>query len=77
MNYATQLWAGQDAGMGRARPLLALVVLGVMASFVSACTSGGNAAPRGPVGAVTAGLERFYGQALSWGACAAFGYHTR
>lgn len=60
--------------MSRQRLLIGLVVLLVGASLVSACTSGPGAsgAQHGPAGAVSGGLGRFYGQVLSWGACAGF-----
>ena len=62
--------------MGRKHWLTALVGLLVVASVASACASGSraNTAQRGPVGVVRAGLQRFYGQTLSWGPCA--GYAT-
>jgi pimeloyl-ACP methyl ester carboxylesterase len=49
------------------------LVLVAVASTTLACASAmGNLAQRGPAGAVPAGLERFYGQDLSWGGCSAF-----
>jgi pimeloyl-ACP methyl ester carboxylesterase len=55
----------------------ALSLLGVMVlAFLASCTtstSGSAVAPvierRGPVGPVPAGLEKFYGQSLSWAEC--------
>ncbi|MGH3669606.1 MAG: alpha/beta hydrolase [Pseudonocardiaceae bacterium] len=60
--------------MERMRSLSALVVLMMMASLAVACTSGSStrAAVQRPAGGVPAGLGRFYGQRLSWGACGAF-----
>jgi pimeloyl-ACP methyl ester carboxylesterase len=48
--------------------------LALAAAFTTvACASAtGNTAQRGPAGVVPAGLERFYGQELSWGACSTF-----
>nr|WP_234996003.1 alpha/beta hydrolase [Streptoalloteichus hindustanus] len=58
------------------------VALGVavLVATSSACTTGNPDQPpapshtetRGPAGPVPAGLERFYGQPLSWGACESF-----
>src|SRR5262249_33437447 len=51
----------------------------VLVAVSAACTSitGAPAVPstteqRGPVGTVPAGLDRFYGQPLTWGDCAGF-----
>jgi pimeloyl-ACP methyl ester carboxylesterase len=45
-----------------------------VASVALACTSAatGHTAQHGPVGVVTPGLERFYGQSLSWTGCSSF-----
>jgi pimeloyl-ACP methyl ester carboxylesterase len=48
------------------------VVLTTVASAALACTSATSVAQREPRGAVPVGLERFYGQDLSWGSCSAF-----
>ena len=63
--------------MGRMRSLSGLLVLIVMASLATACTSGSrpaaNIGTKRPVSfGAPAGLGRFYDQRLSWGACAAF-----
>ncbi len=59
--------------MKRAHALSVGVVLTTVASAALACSSAtSNVADRGPVGAVPAGLERFYGQDLSWGSCSTF-----
>jgi pimeloyl-ACP methyl ester carboxylesterase len=67
--------------MNRARSLAVLLLLLTVASSLVACGSGAGTDPasseatttqRGPVGEVPAGLERFYGQPLSWGGCADF-----
>jgi len=65
--------------MRHLRSLVILLALMVMALLPLACTSHEAAAPsgagatqRGSADAVSMGLERFYGQALSWGACSAF-----
>jgi pimeloyl-ACP methyl ester carboxylesterase len=55
------------------RSLLLLLVLPVLASCTSVVAGSPSAAVvperRGPVGAVPAGLERFYGQTLGWEDC--------
>ncbi|MGH3671676.1 MAG: alpha/beta hydrolase [Pseudonocardiaceae bacterium] len=49
------------------------LVLATVGAAVLACSSAtDNAAARGPVGPVPAGLERFYGQELSWKGCESF-----
>jgi pimeloyl-ACP methyl ester carboxylesterase len=60
--------------MERARWLSAGAVLLGVASVTLACTSAatGHTAQHGPAGAVPAGLERFYGQSLSWAGCSSF-----
>ena len=59
--------------MNRAHALSFGVVLTTVAIAALACTSAtSNVAQRGPVGAVPAGLERFYGQELSWTSCSGF-----
>jgi pimeloyl-ACP methyl ester carboxylesterase len=59
--------------MKRAHALPVGLVLAAVASTMLACASApGNTAQRGPAGVVPAGLERFYGQDLSWGGCSAF-----
>jgi pimeloyl-ACP methyl ester carboxylesterase len=59
--------------MKRARALSGGLTFAAVASLALACTSAtGTTARHGPVGPVPAGLERFYGQALSWGACSSF-----
>lgn len=61
-------------------PGTSLPVVVVLALVVSACSSdAAQPAPqptverRGPAGPVPAGLDAFYGQALTWGDCAPFG----
>lgn len=59
--------------MRRAHALPVGLVLAAVASTTLACGSTtGNTAQRGPAGVVPAGLERFYGQDLSWGGCSSF-----
>jgi pimeloyl-ACP methyl ester carboxylesterase len=59
--------------MRRAPALSGGLVLAAVASLALACTSiAGNTVQRGPIGAVPSGLERFYGQDLSWGGCSSF-----
>ncbi len=59
--------------MKRAHALSVGLVLTAVASATFACTSAtGNAAQQGPAGKVVPGLERFYGQKLSWGGCSEF-----
>ncbi|OLE21684.1 MAG: alpha/beta hydrolase [Catenulispora sp. 13_1_20CM_3_70_7] len=60
--------------MERGRWLSAGAVLAGVASVTLACTSAanGHTAQHGPAGAVPAGLERFYGQSLSWIGCSSF-----
>ncbi|MGH3686832.1 MAG: alpha/beta hydrolase [Pseudonocardiaceae bacterium] len=54
------------------------LVLAAVASLALGCTSAvSNTAKHGPVGVVPAGLERFYGQSLSWSACSSFGTTPR
>ncbi|HEY6424466.1 MAG TPA: alpha/beta hydrolase [Pseudonocardiaceae bacterium] len=55
--------------MKRSQALAVGLALMAVASSTLACTS---AAQHGPSGAVPAGLERFYGQSLSWAACPSF-----
>ncbi|MCP2170364.1 alpha/beta hydrolase [Goodfellowiella coeruleoviolacea] len=68
----------------RSRPALVRLVAAACVGLVgitTACTATqpGTATPavtqeqRGPAGSVPPGLERFYGQALSWGACEPYG----
>ncbi|GGM64638.1 alpha/beta hydrolase [Longimycelium tulufanense] len=60
------------------RVLAAVAALGLL----TACTTipgtpvGLRQEQRGPVGAVPAGLERFYGQAIAWGSCESFATTT-
>ncbi|MEV4318509.1 alpha/beta hydrolase [Actinocrispum sp. NPDC049592] len=56
-----------------------LGALGVLTALVTACSSVVSGTPvavqltkAGPAGPVPAGLERFYGQPLSWGSCSRF-----
>ncbi|MGH3888281.1 MAG: alpha/beta hydrolase [Pseudonocardiaceae bacterium] len=56
--------------MKRAHALPVGLALAVVASTTLACAS--VTGQRGPAGVIPAGLERFYGQDLSWGACSAF-----
>lgn len=59
--------------MKHGRGLSVGLVLAGVSSLALACASGtGQAAQHGPVGAVPQGLERFYGQSLSWGSCTPF-----
>ena len=59
--------------MKRGHALPVGLVLAAVASTTLACASAtGNITQRGPAGVVPAGLERFYGQDLSWGGCSAF-----
>ncbi|MGH3795261.1 MAG: alpha/beta hydrolase [Pseudonocardiaceae bacterium] len=68
--------------MNRVRSLTVLLLFIAVAASTLSCTpgttgkdpttSGASTTQRGPAGAVPAGLERFYGQALSWGGCADF-----
>ncbi|MGH3831521.1 MAG: alpha/beta hydrolase [Pseudonocardiaceae bacterium] len=59
--------------MRRAPALSVGLTLAAVASLALACTSAaGTTARHGPVGPVPAGLERFYGQDLSWGGCSSF-----
>ncbi|GDY33767.1 alpha/beta hydrolase [Gandjariella thermophila] len=64
---------------GRRRPLIGLLTVVVAAGLLAGCTSATPGAPtgvrvetRGPVGPVPAGLDRFYGQPVGWGDCAAY-----
>ncbi|MGB8962809.1 MAG: alpha/beta hydrolase [Pseudonocardiaceae bacterium] len=59
--------------MKRAPALSLGPVLAAVAALALGCTAAtGNTAQHGPVGAVPAGLEQFYGQNLAWGGCSAF-----
>ena len=64
--------------MRRVHALPVGLALAAVASLTLACGGAtGNAAQRAPAGVVPAGLERFYGQELSWGSCAAFATSQR
>lgn len=59
--------------MKRAPGLSVGPVLAAVAALALGCSAAtGTTAQHGPVGAVPAGLEQFYGQSLSWGGCSAF-----
>jgi len=59
--------------MKRGRGLSVGLVLAGVSSLALACTSAtSHTAQHGPVGAVPSGLERFYGQNLSWTGCSSF-----
>ncbi|HWR47992.1 MAG TPA: alpha/beta hydrolase [Pseudonocardiaceae bacterium] len=59
--------------MKRAPAVSVGLALAAVASSALACTSAaGTSAHHGPLGPVPAGLERFYGQDLSWGGCSSF-----
>ncbi len=64
--------------MRRAHALPVGLALAAVASLTLACgTVTGNTAQRAPAGVVPAGLERFYGQDLSWGSCVPFATSQR
>ena len=63
----------------RARRITAIATSVLLAASLTACTSTGKTAPPAPTteshppsGPVPAGLERFYGQSLSWADCAPY-----
>jgi pimeloyl-ACP methyl ester carboxylesterase len=60
--------------MKRRSGLFVGLALAAVGSVALGCASSpaGNTAPQAPVGAVPAGLERFYGQSLSWTGCSSF-----
>lgn len=64
--------------MKRAPALSVWLGLAAVASLTLACTSAtGATGQHGPVGAVPAGLEKFYGQKLAWAGCTSFGTTPR
>ncbi|HET9257714.1 MAG TPA: alpha/beta hydrolase [Pseudonocardiaceae bacterium] len=63
--------------MKRGRGLSIGMVFAGVASLALACTSASPASPRPPAGPVPQGLERFYGQSLSWGGCTSFAESSR
>ncbi|HKR51175.1 MAG TPA: alpha/beta hydrolase [Pseudonocardiaceae bacterium] len=54
-----------------------LVVAAVVSITMACAPATGSTAQRGPAGVVPAGLERFYGQALSWAGCTPFATSPR
>ncbi|MFD9964967.1 alpha/beta hydrolase [Amycolatopsis sp. NPDC058986] len=63
----------------RTRRIAALAASGLLAVTLAACSTGEKSAPpapstesHAPVGPVPAGLERFYGQSVTWADCAPY-----
>ncbi|GAA1035168.1 MULTISPECIES: alpha/beta hydrolase [Amycolatopsis] len=63
----------------KVHPFVALAAAGLLATTLAACSSKPDQAAlaptvesHAPVGPVPAGLERFYGQSVSWSACAPY-----